>query len=341
VRVPKKQFVSDLTAGDKVETIFLLTEKKLLDFKNKPGQFLSVTLADRTGSVEGKVWENAPDVFGRINEGDLLYVVGRLETFRDVPQLKIETLETADASQVDIEDFVPKTGKDIGQLKAAVLRCVQQFTNPYLKRLVASFFEDEAFLERFSTAPAAKALHHAYVGGLIEHVVEIIELCEPMLRLYPQIDRDLLMTGVLLHDIGKVRELSCGFRTDYTDEGRLIGHISIGYEMVHDKIRAIEGFPESLRLRVLHMMLSHHGTYEFGSPRRPKTIEAQALHLVENLDAQLKGFVQAIEAVKDPSRRWTDFDRRFERYLYTGHGDVWEYPEQDETSPSAGTLFEM
>jgi len=341
--VPKKQFVSDLTTGDRVDSFFVLTEKKLLDYKSKPGQFLSLILSDRTGSVEGKVWERAAEMSAELNEGDLLYIVGRLETYRQSPQLKIETLETADASQVELGDFTVATNRDIGELKSIVRQCLDGFTSPHLKNLTASLFSDEGFFEQFSAAPAAKALHHAYLGGLLEHIAEVIELCEPMLRLYPQIDRDLLMTGVLLHDIGKIRELSWGLHTEYTDEGRLLGHISIGYEMIYEKIRQINGFPESLKNRVLHMILSHHGVYEFGSPRRPKTIEAQALHLVENLDAQLKGFVQTIEGVRDPAQRWTDFNRRFDRYLYTGYGDEWECPDEDEDEGGSedGTLFEM
>lgn len=326
----KKQFVADLRPGTTVESVFVLAEKRLLDFRNKPGQFLALTLRDKTGNIEAKVWENAAAVAGRLTEGNLVCVTGKVETYRQVLQLNVQTVEvtnltqdgTPDLGPVEVSDFMPTTTKDIPELKERILATVSSVQNPSLKRMLELFFEDAAFLERFSTAPAAKALHHAYLGGLIEHIVEVLELCEPMLRLYPQIDRDLLMTGVLLHDIGKVRELHWGVTTDYTDEGRLMGHIMIGSEMVLEKIHQIDDFPPSLRLRVLHMILSHHGTLEFGSPKRPKTLEAQALHLIENLDAQLKGFVQTIEAVDDPDQAWTPFDRRFERYLYTGHGDL-------------------
>lgn len=332
----KKQFVSDLRVGGSVESCFVLADKKLIEFKNKPGQFLSLTLRDRTGEVAAKVWDNAPEVANGLRESDLVFVTGKVESYRQALQLNISAVELADVSQAEVADFMPVTSKDVGELKRRVAETVASITNPHIKPLLEAFFADTGFMDIYAAAPAAKALHHAYVGGLIEHVVEVIELAEPMLRLYPKIDRDLLHAGVLLHDIGKTRELRWSFSIDYTDEGRLLGHIVIGSQMVEERIQQIPNFPEDLRFRVIHMILSHHGTLEFGSPKRPKTLEAQALHLIEDLDAQLKGFVQTIEAVSDPIQAWTPFDRRFERYLYTGRGKLGIAEGESEESSGEG-----
>ena len=187
-------------------------------------------------------------------------------------------------------------------------------------RVVARAWTEPDFRARLMEAPAAKRIHHAYRGGLLEHLYEVLRLAEPLMELYPELDRDLLVTGILLHDIGKLEELTPDLETDYTDRGRLLGHVVIGSERVGEIIRRLEGFPEELALRLQHMILAHHGRYKWGSPRRPKTLEAVALHHLENLDTQVNRFRELLEAARARGLAWTDYDRLLGRSLYAGDG---------------------
>ncbi|MEA3459118.1 MAG: HD domain-containing protein, partial [Chloroflexota bacterium] len=186
------------------------------------------------------------------------------------------------------------------------------------RSLLDKFFDDEEFVKKFCRAPCARRIHHAYLGGLLEHVTEVIVLCQAVLGLFPQIDRDLLLTGAILHDVGKIREFVYQTEIDYSDEGRLWGHMVIGDRLISERVAQIPDFPPELAMRLRHMVLSHHGRHEWGSPRRPKTLEACALHYIDNLDAQVNRFAQIIAARRDKTKPWTEYDTLLKRYLYAG-----------------------
>ncbi|MEW6621185.1 MAG: HD domain-containing protein [bacterium] len=307
-----KQFIRDLKDHDVVNSQFMVYKKQLRDFKNKPGKFLMLVIGDKTGQMEAKVWDNAEKVALRFEEEDVVLLEGRIELFNDKLQLNVSKLYKVDV--YDIGNFLPETSKDVDKLFDYIKSIDIQ--NKYLKSLLDSFLNDEGFVSLLKKTPAAKSLHHAYLGGLIEHIYEVIKICEVVCQLFPQIDRDLLFTGAILHDLGKMEELKWTKGIDYTDEGRLIGHIVMGEKIVSQRMDKIEGFPKELKMRMSHLLISHHGEYEWGSPKKPKTLEACTLHYAEHLDAQVNRFIQLIEKGKD--KTWADYDKLLERYIYIG-----------------------
>jgi len=267
------------------------------------------------------VWEGAAELAEQFAEGDVVKVAGDAEAYLDRTQLIINKLRRAEDQEYDLADFLPATEKDVDQMLAAVQAAVESIQDPHLAALVRHFYDDADFRARLAQAPAARRVHHAYLGGLLEHLTEVLALGEAVLKLYPEINADLLRTGMLLHDVGKLREYSWARDINYTDEGRLIGHIVLGDEIVSRVMEQTPDFPDELSLRVRHMLVSHHGRYEWGSPRRPQTLEAIALHHLENLDAQLNRFRGLLAARREPGQAWTDYDRLLDRQLYAGHDD--------------------
>ncbi|HID89358.1 MAG TPA: HD domain-containing protein [Anaerolineae bacterium] len=320
----KEQFVRDLRPGDRVLSFFLVRHKRLEPFRDRTrGEFLTLILADRTGEVLARVWEDAPAVAETFREGQVVKVLGRMEEYLDRWQVIVEKIRPAEEEEYDLADFVPATERDVDEMLAEIRRTIEEVENPHLRALLLHFFDDPDFVARFSRAPAARRVHHAYLGGLLEHTVEMIHLCRSLLELYPEIHRDLLLTGAILHDVGKTREFHYETDIAYSDEGRLLGHVVLSLEMVDAALAEMEGFPEELALRLRHMIVSHHGRYEWGSPRRPKTLEAAALHHVENLSAQVNRFHRIIAARRDPTRPWTEYDTLLRRSLYAGReGDL-------------------
>lgn len=307
-----KQFIADLKDRDMVNSQFMVFEKQLRDFKNKPGKFLNLVVGDKTGQMEAKIWDNGEEIALSIKEGDVVLLKGKIESYNDKLQLKVDNLQYVD--DYDTGDFLPETSKDVDKLFNYIKSVNIQ--NHYLKSLLNSFLNDQEFVISFKKSPAAKSLHHAYLGGLVEHTYEVIRICEVVCELFPQIDRDLLFTGAILHDIGKMEELTWTKAIDYTDEGRLIGHVVIGERIISERMATIGGFPKELKMRMTHLLLSHHGEYEWGSPKRPKTLEACTLHYAENLDAQVNRFILLIE--KGKNKTWADYDKLLERYIYIG-----------------------
>ncbi|MEW5946834.1 MAG: HD domain-containing protein, partial [bacterium] len=234
-------------------------------------------------------------------------------------QIIVKNARLSAAGEYDPSDFLPAAQTDAEELYAFILAEIKKIKNGNLKRLLESFFGDPEFKELFKRAPAAKSIHHSYIGGLIEHTTNCLKLGAALCEIYPRLNRELLLAGIMLHDVGKTREFSFDTKINYTDEGRLLGHITIGENMIRDRIKEIEGFPESLAGEFLHMIISHHGENMTGSPKRPKTAEACALHHLENLDAQTKRFLQIIESVTPGYRgAWTPYDRLLDRYLFRG-----------------------
>jgi len=319
----KEQSVRDLTVGHQVLGFFLVKHKELEWFRDRTrGQFLTLVLMDRTGEILARVWEEAPDLAQTFAEGDVVKIQGQVEEYRDRRQITVERLRLAQPGEYALEDFLPSTEREVGAMWRMLERAIEELKNPHLQALCRAVFGDEEFLDHFRRAPAARRVHHAYLGGLLEHVAELLVMARPLCRLYPDIDRDLLTAGILLHDIGKVRELTHEREFTYSDAGRLVGHVLLSDEMLMAHLAPLDDFPEELALRLRHMVLSHHGRYEWGSPRRPKTLEACALHYLDNLVAQVNRFQQLISRRPDRTKPWTEYDTLLRRYLYAGREEL-------------------
>jgi len=319
--------IIDLEPGNQVESAFLVVRKELRQ-GGRAGLFLDLTLCDPTGRIPAKVWENAAAIAERFEVGDVVEVTGVVETFRDELQLKIGELRPLPRDEVDPSDFLPRSRKDSATLEARIAQVVKSIQSPHLRELLMGLFRDQEFRKRFLTAPGAKALHHAYIGGLIEHTAEVVELCEKVCEVFPQLDRDLLLASAIIHDVGKMEELSWQTAFEYTDEGQLLGHLVLGERLVLARANEIEGFPEELKLRLSHMILSHHGTAEFGSPKTPMTAEAIALHHAEDLGAKINMFVGQIETAREKGQRWTERHFLLGRSLYVGDVEEEEATEE-------------
>ncbi len=309
------QTIATLKEGDWVEEIYLAASKQVSTAKNGV-TYLTIKLADRTGEIDGKLWDNAEEVAGKFGREDFVRIKGMVASYQGAMQIKMKTLEKVDDSKVDIANFIQSSPRDIEEMVSELKAVAAGIANVHLKQLMHSFLNDKPFLEAFKRTPAAKTLHHNYIGGLLEHVLELISLCREVARHFPAIDVDLLVTGAFLHDIGKLRELSVRKSIEYTKEGKLIGHISLGYEMLLEKIRPLPGFPEETAMLLKHIMLSHHGEYEFGSPKRPKIQEAVVIHYLDDLSAKVNNFQATLKKENIGEGEWTGFNKMHERYLY-------------------------
>jgi 3'-5' exoribonuclease len=316
-----RRSVSQLSDGDSFDEVFMVVDKQLR--ANRQGSlFLQVELRDRTGSLSARMWNATEHQFKSFEAGEFLKVKGKVQLFQGSLQVIFSAFEKVARESVSMVDFLPQTEKDIGRLFER-LRVLLKVENPALKALVECFLIDEPLMNAFCQAPAGIRLHHAYLGGLIEHVVNMLEVADRIAPLFPDINRDVLMLGIFLHDIGKVRELSYERVFGYTDEGQLLGHLSIGVEILDQKIAKVpvltgEPFPAELSLRLKHMILSHHGTHEFGSPRLPMTPEAIALHHIDNLDAKVHAYVREIRDDRAGPSAWTPYNHSTGRRLFKG-----------------------
>jgi 3'-5' exoribonuclease len=275
-----------------------------------------MTLADRTGKITAYVWSNANAVSQEFDEGDILKVQGKIHRYKNQLQLKIDKLRKAEDTEVNLADMLPTTQKDMRFLAEQFYRFVDSVKNEHLAKLLKIIFEDKEIFSQFSRCPAAKSWHHNYIGGLLEHTVSVTTLCDFAAKMYP-IDRDLLVTGAMLHDLGKIYEYEQLPKLEFTDMGRLIGHLAMGDEIIYKTAAKINDFPQELLMKLRHLILAHHGTYENASIRLPQTIEAVLLHQCDNLDAQTIGVNQIIESSADDAV-WSEFDRLNSRYYYKG-----------------------
>ena len=312
----KNQFINEINAGDFVDDIFVLSEK-ILSQKKDGNNYLNVTLTDKTGTIKGVVWDNVDQISGGVSSGDFVHIRGNVNEYRGAFQLVIKNMEASSVDMVDPSDFLPATRLDVNSMFKRLLKITASMETTYIKNLIEAFWNDEEFVQKFKTAPAAKKMHHAYIGGLLEHTLSMASLADKIAGHYSGVDRDLLIAGAILHDIGKTREFEYEISIDYSDEGRLINHIVIGIEMIDEKLSEIEGFPEEKKLLLKHMIVSHHGAREFGSPEPPKTIEAVILNYIDEIDSKVKG-IREFMANEDPNETWTSFHRLLERHFYKG-----------------------
>jgi len=336
----RKLFVKDIKDRDHVSEVFLVKEKIIAMAKNgKP--YLTIRLMDKSGEVDAKVWDNADQVAEQFERNDFLAITAKASVYLGKMQLIISGLKRMAEEEVRLADFLPETESDIQEMEEKLHALVATMENEWLRRLLQSFFSEQRFMAQYRMAPAAKGMHHVYLGGLLEHSLAVAALVDAMMPLYHGLDRDLLIAGALLHDVGKVREMTYSRSFDYSDEGKLLGHITIGVEMVHERIMSVPGFPPELGMLLKHMLLSHHGQYEYGSPKRPKTVEATVLSYLDDLDSKINGIRTHIRREGEPSGNWTSYHRLYDRYYYLDgrdKGTVIAEPPQPETVPEPVVL---
>lgn len=310
-----KIFISEIKDRDHVESVFLVKDKSLAMAKNgKP--YMTLQLMDKSGDMEGRIWDNVDAITLKFEKNDFISVRSKASVYLGKMQLIISELSKVPEEEVRLADFLPEAERNIEEMIAELEALVESLEDESLLRLLSSFFKEPEFLSLYRIAPAAKGMHHVYLGGLLEHSLSVARLVDVIAPLYPGLNRDLLVAGALLHDVGKVREMTYLRSFDYTDEGKLLGHITIGTEMVQEKIAAIPGFPSELAMLLKHMILSHHGQYEFGSPKRPKTIEATILNYLDDLDSKINGIRTHIRKESANNSRWTAYHRLYDRYFF-------------------------
>ena len=307
------RYISELHEGGRIQDVYLCKYKQSAVTKNGKN-YETVTLQDRTGQLDAKIWDPTSDAIGEFEVLDYIYVAGTVSSFNGSLQASLKQVRKADPGEYIPADYLPVSKKNTRAMYQELLDFAGGVTNPYLSKLLKAFFiEDKEFISSFAKHSAAKTVHHSFVGGLLEHTVSVTHFAAFLADAYPIINRDLLITAALLHDIGKTKELSFFPMNEYTDDGQLLGHITIGAEMIHDKASQIEGFQELLETKLMHCILAHHGEYEFGSPKKPAIIEALALNLADNADAKLETMTEALENAG--SEDWLGFNRFFDSNL--------------------------
>ncbi|MFC1839684.1 3'-5' exoribonuclease YhaM family protein [Thermodesulfobacteriota bacterium] len=320
-------WVKDINEDDIVNDLYLVKVKRLGQTKNG-ASFLSLTLSDKTGDIETRVWDRAEELTALFKEGDIIEVKGKAGSYRNQTQLTLNDLTPSKEDNPFI--FLESTPYDVSGMLKELKRIIKGIKSADLRDLINSFLSDHDFIEKFREAPAAKNFHHGYIGGLLEHTLSVCRLAGHVHEQYPDLDRDLLVAGAFLHDIGKVREFTFGRNIEYSDEGRLLGHLVLGVSMLEEKLAGLKNFPAETSLSLKHMILSHHGEYEFGSPKRPKFLEAFVLHFIDDLDAKMNGISRFMTMDKKEGA-WTEFNRMFDRYLLK---EGLSSPEEDQiTAP--------
>jgi 3'-5' exoribonuclease len=317
-----RRWIVDLKDGDLVEDVFFVADRQLRANRNA-ALYLSVDLRDRTGVINGRQWNVTETSCDAIQSGGYVRIRGKVQVYQGALQMILSHILPTPAEGLDPADFEPGPPQNVPALLDELKAALSTLSRPVLKKLVDAFFADETLVTLLCNVPAGVKAHHAYRGGLIDHLATLSRVVLRVCDVYPNLDRDLMLCGVLLHDIGKLRELSCDAGFTYTDQGQLLGHLVIGVEMLTEKVRIVEQqtrepFPDELLWRLKHLIVSHHGTYEFGSPRLPMTPEGIALHLIDNLDAKIHEFSQAIAADPNAGSHWTLFQPRLDRKLFKG-----------------------
>jgi 3'-5' exoribonuclease len=314
-----KRFVSELAAGSAIDDVFLLAERNVAH-KKDGNPFLNVTLSDRTGQVKGVVWDQVERILAAAAEGDFVHVRAQVGEYRGGLQLVVKDMVGVPAEAVDPADFMATTTRDVAKMMERLREMTGRMEDRHLKALFDAFWADTTFVAALSRAPAAKLMHHAYIGGLLEHTLSMAVLAEMVGGHYSGVDQDMLLAGVILHDVGKTRELEYASRIDYTDEGRLLSHIVIGLSMLDEKLKQVPDFPDIKAQLLKHMLVSHHGERAFGSPEPPKTIEAVLLNYIDEIDSRVNSIREYV--AKDTSDgSWTPYHRLLERHLYKGAGE--------------------
>ena len=307
------KFINELKEGDNIIGHYLCKSKQTL--RSRAGKnYLSLKLQDKTGIADAKVWDLNNDI-KNFEENTFIKIDGMVISYQNDIQINIKRLRPSESWEYDPMDYIPSTEKDIGAMQSDLLKYIDTLDEPYMKRLLQEVFINNAQVaENFSTHSAAKQIHHQYLGGLLEHTLNVVEICEFMSGRFKHVNRDLLICAAMLHDIGKIRELSKFPVNDYTEEGQLLGHIYMGAELVSEAVKDIPGFPPMLETLIKHCILAHHGVYEYGSPKLPRTIEAYILHCADNMDAMSKVFEESLDQNMNAGS-WTAYQRLLQRTI--------------------------
>lgn len=326
--------LNQLNEGQQAELVCLLAKKQIAQTKSgKP--YGSLKLADCSGEVEAKLWDQAEELLDGLEPGAAVKISGRVDSFNGRRQIVLRSIEPA--PEADPTQFLPKSPIKASELWGRLTELTLAVKNKRLRRLLKGFFENEEFHAEFGKAPAAKGAHHAYVHGLLEHTVSVGELALKMAEHYKHLNRDILLSGALLHDIGKTLEFTLGPPIDYTDVGRLEGHVVLGVRMLDKRLASLRGFPEELASHLRHLIISHHGLYEFGSPKKPKTPEAMVLHMLDDMDAKTAMIQEVIASQGGGEAHWSSFNRLLERFIYTGPSPLALPTESSSTSDEIST----
>jgi 3'-5' exoribonuclease len=330
-----RRFVDQLRDGDALDDVYLAQDKQLRANRNG-NLYVQLELRDRTGGISARMWNAGDAVFRAFENGDFVRAVGKVQLFQGALQAILTGVERAPAGEVELADFMPRTEQDVGKLFARLRDYLLKLGSPHLRALAECFLMDDQFVAGFTACPAGVRLHHAYVGGLLEHTVTMMDIADRLLPFYPGTDRDLLLMGVFLHDAGKVKELTYSRSFGYADEGQLVGHIAIGVEMLTEQAAKVpellgEPVPREVLIRLKHMILSHHGTLEFGSPKLPMTPEAMLLHAIDLMDTRMHMVLRDIKEDRNNATAWTPFNHTLDRRFYKGgpNGDL--YAAQPES----------
>jgi 3'-5' exoribonuclease len=313
----KEKFIRDFAANSLITESFLVRSKELR--AKKTGEpYLSLTLADKTGDLDAKMWDNVEEYEPLFEKDDFIKAKGLVQIYRNKPQMTLHKLRRLEDSEVDFMDFFPSTTRNVEEMYDELLGLVAGFSNVALRTVMQELLLDEEVMRRLKLAPAAKSMHHAFLGGLLEHIVSLCRLTRLVAQNYQNVDVDLLLTGAILHDIGKIYELSYDRGFAYTTDGQLLGHMVLELEMINRIIAGHPDFPPSLKTMIAHLIISHHGEYQFGSPKLPMTVEALILHKLDDLDSKIQAMQWIIERDGNLDGDWTSYNQMFERPLFRG-----------------------
>lgn len=308
------KYIEAFREGDKINEVYLCKYKQSATAKNGK-TYENVILQDKTGTIDSKIWDPNSSGIGDFEVMDYVFITGEVTNFQGTLQLNIKRARKADESEYIPQDYLPVSEKDIDEMYQELMGYMSQVENPYLQKLIQMYFvENEAFIAAFKSHSAAKTVHHGFVGGLLEHTLGVVKLCDFYVKQYPYLKRDLLFTAALFHDVGKLKEISSFPENDYTDDGQLLGHIVMGAQMVGDRAAKIDGFPHNLLAELQHCILAHHGKLEYGSPKVPALIEAVALNYADDTDAKMETFKEILENNSD-NNGWLGYNRLFESNL--------------------------
>jgi len=301
------KYIKDLNDGDRVADIYMCKQRTSAVTKNGKN-YLSLILQDKTGVMDAKVWDPTSPGIAEFDNMDYIEVMGDVSMFNGSLQMSVKRVRLCREGEYNPADFLPTSSRDIEEMYQELMKLINRTQNEYLKTLLEDIFvKDEAFIKKFKFSSAAKSVHHGFVGGLLEHTLSVATISEYFAKQYPILKRDLLVTAAICHDIGKVRELEAFPVNDYSDEGNLLGHIVMGYEMIGERVREIPGFPKVLENELKHCILAHHGELEFGSPKKPALVEAFALNFADNIDAKMETFKELMESTS--TQDWIGFQR--------------------------------
>jgi len=312
-------WIKDIKEHGRVEGDYLVQSKTVAQTR-QGNKYLTLTLADRTGRIEARIWDRVEEISSQFKEGDIVTITGQANTYRNQIQIQIHELKGS-GSPVDPTIFQEYSPKDTAEMFSELKDLAHRIGNRHLKALIESFLADHQFVSQFKKAPAAKIFHHSYIGGLLEHTLSVSQMAAMVSEHYPNLDGDLLLSGAIVHDIGKIDELNYELNIEYSDKGRLLGHIVLGILMLEERLKSLKSFPPELAVRLRHLILSHHGEFDFGSPKRPKFLEAFALHLIDDMDAKMNGLARMLKDDRQEGS-WTVFNNLFQRYLFKGDPSV-------------------